>query len=105
LKGQQDLFREQKLERIRELKASIEAKEEQLRVARLRRNDPRIRAIREHKIFGFGSCSPIDETFTDVELEDRLNEVEAVTVADAMKWAWFQHELVCDQMGWDPNDF
>jgi hypothetical protein len=105
LKGQQDLFREQNLERIRALKVQLRAKEEELRAAKLRRNDPRIRAIREHKIFGFGSCSPVDETFTDVELEDRLNEEEAVTVAEALKWARFQHELICDQMGWDPNDF
>ena len=105
MNGQQDLFREQNLERVRELKASIRAKEAALGAARARRNDPRIKAIREHAIFGFGSCSPIDETFTDVELEKRLNETGAVTVADAMKWAWFQHELICDQMGWDPNDF
>jgi len=49
--------------------------------------DPRVTAIRADKRFGRGSCSFIDECYSDSELLARLDENNITSVKDALAWA------------------
>lgn len=49
--------------------------------------DKRIEAIRNHPKVGRGSCTAIDECFTDEELIQGLDESEAKTEEAAIRWA------------------
>ena len=51
-------------------------------------SDKRVAAIRSDAKVGRGSCSSIDECMTDSELVEALDEAEAMSVADAVKWAY-----------------
>lgn len=44
-------------------------------------------AIRNHPKVGVGSCTSIDECYTDQELIDALAEGEITTVEEAIAWA------------------
>jgi hypothetical protein len=52
--------------------------------------DDRVKAIRDDKKVGRGTCTTIDECYSDEELIAELNEEGVKTPADAVKWA---HEL------------
>lgn len=60
--------------------------------------DPRVTAIRENVIFGAGSCSPIDECYTDSELTERLDDAGKTTIAAALQWARQAHDIWVDRM-------
>jgi len=49
--------------------------------------DPRITAIRNHPKVGNGSCTSIDECYTDDELVSDLDSEEIGTVEGAIQWA------------------
>ena len=51
----------------------------------------RVNAIREYEMVGRGSCTSIDECFSDQELIDCLNDSGVKTEEDAVKWA-LDHE-------------
>jgi len=50
-------------------------------------NDPRVKAIRSNERVGRGTCTTIDEAYTDNELVEALDEAEAITVEEAIAWA------------------
>jgi len=50
-------------------------------------DDPRIVAIRANEIVGRGTCTAIDECYSDQELLDRLNEDDIETPEQAVRWA------------------
>ena len=60
--------------------------------------DPRVQAIRKDELVGEGSCSPIDETYTDEELVEALDRVKAKTIPEALAWATMVHGIWVDQM-------
>lgn len=49
--------------------------------------DPRVRAIRKDKKTGRGSGSPTDETMTDPELLEELDELGIASPKEAVEWA------------------
>ena len=49
--------------------------------------DERIKAIREHRRVGHGSCTTIDEATTDEELVQELNEAGITTPEKSVEWA------------------
>jgi hypothetical protein len=49
--------------------------------------DPRIVAIRNDKVVGAGTCSSIDECYSDDDLLDALNGLDIMTPEAATKWA------------------
>ncbi len=49
--------------------------------------DARIKAIRDDKKVGSGTCSTIDECYTDAELLDSLGRSNVVTPRAAVRWA------------------
>ena len=49
--------------------------------------DVRVEAIRANKRVGNGSCTTIDEAFTDAELIKALDEDGITTPAQAVEWA------------------
>jgi hypothetical protein len=53
----------------------------------MKSNDPRVVAIRADKVVGLGSCSSVDECYSDEEVVETLNEMKVTSVADAVKWA------------------
>ena len=63
--------------------------------------DHRVIAIRECPVVGIGSCSSIDECFSNKELIDMLNEENIKSKKDAKKWAldrellWLEQGLNC----------
>lgn len=67
-------------------------------LAEMDANDPRVRIIRSDPKVGNGTCATIDETQTDTELVDAMNEDE-VTTETARQWArdleglWLEHGL------------
>ena len=50
-------------------------------------SDPRVEAIRSNERVGRGTCTTIDEAYTDDELVEALNEAEVTTVEKAVAWA------------------
>lgn len=55
--------------------------------------DLRIQAIRNNPLIGSGSCSSIDECYTDNELLSELEDDNINTPAEAVKWALRREEL------------
>jgi len=55
--------------------------------------DVRVAAIREDTMVGYGTCTYIDETFSDTELAIWLDEASATTPKDAVEWARGYEEL------------
>ena len=55
--------------------------------------DVRVAAIREDIMVGYGTCTHIDETFSDTELAIWLDEASATTPKDAVEWARDYEEL------------
>lgn len=51
------------------------------------KEDKWVQAIREHKLVGRGSCSSIDECWSDGELLEMLNEQGIKTEKAAVRWA------------------
>ena len=47
----------------------------------------RVKAIRENKLVGKGSCSTVDECYSDKDLLDELNAEDIDTDEKAIKWA------------------
>jgi hypothetical protein len=50
-------------------------------------NDPRVEAIRSNERVGRGTCTTIDEAYTDSELIDALDKAEVTTAEKAVVWA------------------
>ena len=50
-------------------------------------SDPRVEAIRSNERVGRGTCTTIDEAYTDNELVEALDEAKAITVEKAVAWA------------------
>jgi hypothetical protein len=59
--------------------------------------DIRVAAIREDAMIGYGTCTYIDETFSDKELAVWLDEVNATTPKEAVVWARDFEELKLEQ--------
>ena len=59
--------------------------------------DERIKAIRDDALVGRGTCTTIDETFSDKELAIWLDEASATTPKEAVKWARDFEELKLEQ--------
>ena len=55
--------------------------------------DPRVKAIRENKLVGKGSCSHIDECFEDDELSALLDKEHVIDPSLAVGWALDYEEL------------
>jgi len=49
--------------------------------------DSRVSAIRDDALVGRGSCTSIDECFTDNEVEELLDEMTITEDIDAVRWA------------------
>lgn len=49
--------------------------------------DIRVKAIREDKMVGRGTCTYIDEAFEDSELLEWLDEAEVPGMQEAVEWA------------------
>lgn len=71
-------------------------------------DDPRVKAIRNDRAVGKGSCSSLDECYTDDELAKRLDEESIKTPRKAIQWArkserlWL--ERGCEQRWGDADD-
>ena len=59
--------------------------------------DPRIMAVRNHKLVGKGSCSSIDECLDDLELLKELDLYKVKTPEEAIKWALEYEDLTMEQ--------
>jgi hypothetical protein len=61
--------------------------------------DPRVAAIREHPRVGRGSCTSVDECYSDADLITLFNDVETrITSAKAaIEWALESEELFREQ--------
>lgn len=46
-----------------------------------------VSAIRNNKKVGYGTCTSVDECWTDKEIADELNSLGILTEEDAVKWA------------------
>ena len=61
--------------------------------------DERVKAIRNDDLVGRGSCSSIDECYSDGELAQQLDDYSIHTPAAAVKWAreseglWLENAL------------
>jgi len=53
----------------------------------------RIEAIREHKLVGRGSCTSVDECWTDDEIIEHLDEYGIESPEGAVKWALEQEGM------------
>ena len=53
----------------------------------MKTTDPRVKAIRTDSKVGAGSCSTIDECWTDEELAAELDADEVTSPTAAIKWA------------------
>jgi len=60
--------------------------------------DKRVEAIRSHPKVGRGTCSVIDETWSDQELVTELDAMGANTTTKAVAWAVDRHDLWADVM-------
>ena len=59
--------------------------------------DLRVKAIRDHKLVGRGTCSNIDECYEDDDLTEELDEENIKTPEEAVKWALDAMELFLEQ--------
>lgn len=59
--------------------------------------DQLVAAIRADKVVGMGTCSRIDECYSDKELAMALAEDHITTVAEALKWAREDEGLFLEQ--------
>jgi hypothetical protein len=70
--------------------------------------DPRVKAVREDKAVGVGSCSSIDECMSDTELLEALDTAKVSSPKDAVKWARDDEGLyldrACDARWGDDDD-
>jgi len=57
-----------------------------------KKRDPLVEAIRQDPTFGEGSCSVVDECYTDEELLTALREAGVSTRPAALRWARQRHE-------------
>ena len=55
--------------------------------------DKRVKAIREDKRIGRGTCSTIDECYDDSDLIELLDEYDVKYPIDAVKWAIVHERL------------
>ena len=66
-------------------------------VALAKGENPLVAAIRADKVVGMGTCSRIDECYSDKELAMALAEDHITTVADALRWAREDEGLFLEQ--------
>jgi nucleotidyltransferase/DNA polymerase involved in DNA repair len=57
----------------------------------------RIKAIREHRLVGNGSCTSIDECWTDDEIIECLDNLGVESPEGAVKWALEQEGMWREQ--------
>lgn len=57
----------------------------------------RVKAIRENKKIGTGTCSSIDECWSDDDLVSALDREGITNVSDALEWALKQEGLWLEQ--------
>lgn len=50
-------------------------------------SDPRVQAIRDDKLVGRGTCSTIDECYTDGELIEQLDSEGIHSTKESVEWA------------------
>jgi len=62
-----------------------------------------ITAIRNSKRVGNGSCSVIDECWTDAEIAKELNERKIKTIKKAVAWAVFIHNTFEGRLAENPR--
>jgi len=55
-----------------------------------------VKAIREDKMVGRGSCSTIDEAYTDEELIEALMDDDIKTVKQGIRWARKTEKIIQD---------
>jgi hypothetical protein len=60
-------------------------------------NDARVEAIRASELVGIGSCTSIDECWSDQMLILAMNEDRVLLPDDAVKWACEQEGLHLEQ--------
>ncbi len=53
--------------------------------------------VRGDKDVGRGTCSPVDECFSDAELIEIWTEAGVKTPAQALEWAYYEHGIFLDQ--------
>ena len=67
----------------------------------------RIEAIREHRLVGRGSCTSVDECWTDDEIIEHLDEYGIESPEGAVKWALEQegmwHERALNASSGEPD--
>jgi len=63
--------------------------------------DRRVEAVRNDPTVGGGSCSNIDECYTDADLVRYLDEIEAKTPAQAVKACKRSWTIFRSVHGWD----
>ena len=59
--------------------------------------DARLKAIRKHDKGGEGTCTTIDEAWTDEEIIEELDKRDIKDAKDAVKWAVEQEGIVLEQ--------
>lgn len=59
--------------------------------------DPRVVAVREDKLVGKGTCSAIDECWTDDNLVEQFDEDGIVTPKQAVEWCFEYEDLHMEQ--------
>lgn len=59
--------------------------------------DARLKAIRKHDKVGRGTCTTIDEAWTDEEIIEELDERDIKDAKGAVKWAVEQEGIVLEQ--------
>ena len=59
--------------------------------------DARLKAIRKHDKVGEGTCTTIDEAWTDEEIIEELDKRDIKDAKDAVKWAVEQEGIVLEQ--------
>ncbi len=58
--------------------------------------DARVEAIREHSRIGLNTDTHINNTFTDEELSNALNDAAIETVEASIEWAIEQEDLILE---------
>ena len=59
--------------------------------------DARLKAIRKHDKVGRGTCTTIDEAWTDEEIIEELDKRDINDAKGAVKWAVEQEGIVLEQ--------
>ncbi len=60
-------------------------------------SDPRVSAVRADELVGLGSCTSMDEAFTDEELAAHMNYMGVTTTEEAIREARDMEELWLEQ--------